>query len=221
MLQFPEQTDWHRALTEELSSDNFIQLQNRYQQEKQKGKNIFPSEEKIFLSLEKCSLADTKVVMLGQDPYHRPGQAMGLSFSVSPDAKIPPSLRNIYKELKRDLGLEIPSTGDLSHWAEQGVLLLNSVLTVEEGQAGSHRRWGWQVFTDAIINKISSEKTNVVFMLWGKYAQSKKKLIDASKHQVLEAAHPSPLALNQYSGCAHFSECNQYLVDAGLEPILW
>lgn len=161
------------------------------------------------------------MVVLGQDPYHNPGEAMGLSFSVPPGVRIPPSLVNIFKEIHRDLGLPMPTHGDLTGWARQGVLLLNAMLTVEAGRAGAHQQIGWQQFTDAVIKRLSERRDGIVFMLWGRFAQSKKVLIDASKHLILEAAHPSPLARDAFNGCRHFSRANTWLEERGGPGIDW
>jgi uracil-DNA glycosylase len=160
-------------------------------------------------------------LILGQDPYHNPNEAMGLSFSVPKTVRVPPSLKNIYKELQTDVNIATPTHGDLTSWAKQGVFLLNAMLTVEAGKAGSHQSIGWQHFTDAVISTVSAQKENVVFMLWGNFAKKKKDLIDASKHLILEAAHPSPLAGGAFFGCQHFSKANEYLTEKGNNPIDW
>jgi uracil-DNA glycosylase len=176
----------------------------------------------IFNSMKITAFENVKVVIIGQDPYHEPGQAMGLSFSVPKGEKIPPSLVNIYKEIERETGEKMPSHGDLTNWAKQGVLLLNAVLTVREHLANSHRGKGWEEFTDGVIKKISNEKQKVVFLLWGANARSKKALIDTNKHLVLECAHPSPLsAYNGFFGCGHFVKANEYLIKNGLVPVKW
>jgi uracil-DNA glycosylase len=184
---------------------------------------IFPSGKQIFNAFDKCSFEDTKVVILGQDPYHGVGQANGLSFSVNDGVPKPPSLINIFKEIQDDLGKPIPQSGNLERWAEQGVLLLNSTLTVQAAQAGSHQKRGWEQFTDAVIRSISEQKIGVVFLLWGKYAQDKGSIIDVNKHFVLKAKHPSPMAANYggWFGCKHFSQTNNYLQSKGLEQIEW
>ena len=175
----------------------------------------------IFNAFTQTPFDKVKVVILGQDPYHNEHQAMGLSFSVPKDVKAPPSLVNVYKEIKADLDLPIPTHGDLTAWAQQGVFLLNAILTVEKGQAGSHQKSGWQNFTDAVIKRLSDEREHLVFMLWGNFAKQKGALIDKNKHKVLEAAHPSPLAGNAFSGCKHFSQANDYLKQNGIAPIDW
>jgi uracil-DNA glycosylase len=195
--------------------------------EKQAGKVIFPAGNQIFNALDSTPFEAVKVVILGQDPYHGPGQAHGLSFSVPLGVKIPPSLRNIYKEIERDLGfkelgLSMPSHGCLQSWAQQGVLLLNATLTVEQAQAGSHQRRGWELFTDKIVQTLSEQRSGLVFLLWGSYAQKKGRVIDRSKHCVLEAVHPSPLSAHRgFLGCGHFSQANHYLQQQGLAPIDW
>jgi len=183
---------------------------------------FFPEEQNIFKAIELCPFEKTKVVIIGQDPYHGANQAMGLSFSVPQHIKIPPSLRNIFKELYSDLQIE-KTHGDLTSWAEQGVLLLNSVLTVEPGKPNSHKNIGWESITDDIINILNSKKENIVFILWGKYAQKKASAVDSKKHLVLCAHHPSPLSANRggFFGCKHFSQCNEYLISKQLDPIHW
>ena len=190
--------------------------------EKAAGKQIYPPGSLIFNALNSTPLAQTKVVVIGQDPYHGPGQAHGLCFSVQPGVKTPPSLVNIYKELKRDLNIDIPDHGNLQYWAEQGVLLLNTSLTVEHGIAGSHAKIGWQTFTDKVIEVVSQQQERLVFLLWGAHAQSKEKLIDVSKHLVLKSVHPSPLSAHRgFIGNGHFSRTNKFLQQHGLSPIDW
>jgi uracil-DNA glycosylase len=212
---------WKSVLKAEFEQPYFQNITNFLRTEKAAGKTIYPPEDLIFNAFEKTPVAAVKVVILGQDPYHKEGEAMGLSFSVPRGKRIPPSLINIYKEISSDLGLPKPSHGDLTAWAEQGVFLLNAMLTVEAGKAGSHQKIGWQSFMDAVIKKLSDEKTGLVFMLWGNFAKNKKVLIDTSKHLVLESAHPSPLAGNAFSGNKHFSKANNYLVQNGGKPIDW
>ncbi len=185
------------------------------------GKIIYPPGQQIFNAFNSTPFDKVKVVILGQDPYHGDGEAMGLCFSVPKKIKVPPSLQNIYKELKADLGLEPPAHGDLSAWAAQGVLLLNASLTVERNQANSHKGIGWYTFTDTVIRLLSEHRNHLVFMLWGNFAKQKKELIDASRHLVLEAAHPSPLAGGAFFGCRHFSKANAYLVEYGIDPVEW
>jgi uracil-DNA glycosylase len=184
---------------------------------------VHPPGRLIFNAFDKCSFDNTKVVIIGQDPYHGVNQANGLSFSVNDGVQSPPSLQNIFKEIKDDLDIPIPRSGNLERWASQGVLLLNSTLTVRAGEAGSHQKKGWETFTDAVIKCVADEKEDVVFMLWGKYAQDKGKIIDESKHCVLKAKHPSPMAANYggWFGTKHFSQANKYLISKGLEPIQW
>lgn len=186
------------------------------------GKIIYPPPKQIFAALDATPFDKVKVVILGQDPYHGPGQAHGLCFSVQPGVPVPPSLRNMYAELQRDLGFVPPRHGCLTRWAEQGVLLLNAVLTVEQSLAGSHQGKGWEGFTDAVIDALNRERDHIVFMLWGSYAQSKGRLIDRSRHLVLKAPHPSPLSAHRgFIGCGHFSAANDYLVKHGMTPVDW
>jgi len=186
------------------------------------GKTIYPAARNIFAALDATPFDKVKVVVLGQDPYHGPGQAHGLCFSVQPGVPVPPSLENIFKEIRRDLGLPAPGHGCLLPWARQGVLLLNAVLTVERGLAGSHQGKGWEGFTDAVIEHLNRERDGLVFLLWGSYAQSKGKLIDAGRHLVLRAPHPSPLSAHRgFAGCSHFSQANQWLREQGQTPIDW
>lgn len=183
---------------------------------------VFPQQEQWFRALELVSPAQVRVVILGQDPYHGAGQAHGLAFSVQAGVKPPPSLKNIYKELQRDLAIVPPASGNLDHWAHQGVLLLNSVLTVEAGKAGSHQKRGWEAITDAIIAHVGGQTALTVFLLWGSHAQKKRPLIDAERHLILEAPHPSPLSAHRgFLGCGHFSEANRFLADNGREPVQW
>jgi uracil-DNA glycosylase len=183
---------------------------------------VFPPGKEIFNAFDHCPLDEVKVVILGQDPYHGPGQAHGLSFSVRPGVPFPPSLLNILKEIKSDIGTDMPPNGDLTRWADQGVFLLNATLTVRANQAGSHQNQGWETFTDEVIRIISSRRDHVVFMLWGAYAQKKAGLIDASRHLVLKAPHPSPLSAHRgFLGCRHFSQANNYLTNKGIAPIVW
>jgi uracil-DNA glycosylase len=213
---------WKNALREEFEKPYMQQLRAFLQQEAALGKAIYPPRPLIFNALNSTPLAQVKVVVIGQDPYHGPGQAHGLCFSVQPGVKAPPSLVNIYKELKRDLNIDIPSHGNLQHWAEQGVLLLNTSLTVEHGIAGSHAKIGWQTFTDKVIEVASQQQERLVFLLWGAHAQSKEKLIDVSKHLVLKSVHPSPLSAHRgFIGNGHFSRTNKFLQQHGLSPIDW
>tara|TARA_R110002167_G_scaffold183258_2_gene383723 strand:- start:2137 stop:2856 length:720 start_codon:yes stop_codon:yes gene_type:complete len=214
-------SDWKGYLADEFKKDYMQSLQQFLQSEKQK-KTLYPDESEYFNALNTTPFSQVKVVILGQDPYHGEGQAHGLSFSVKPNVKIPPSLMNIYKELNMDLGITPVDHGYLLPWAEQGVLLLNSVLTVEAKKPGSHQNKGWETFTDKIIEMINEKHEGVVFMLWGAYAQKKGRHIDREKHCVLESVHPSPLsAYRGFLGCQHFSKANKYLTRIGKEPIKW
>src|SRR5471030_2844398 len=213
---------WKQALREEFDKPYMGELREILRQEKQAGKQIYPPGPEIFAAFEHTPFAAVRVVILGQDPYHGPGQAHGLCFSVQPGVAAPPSLVNIYKELKRDLNIDIPNHGYLQSWAEQGVLLLNTTLTVERASAAAHAGKGWQHFTDKIIEIVSEHQPHLVFLLWGAHAQSKQKLIDATKHLVLTSVHPSPLsAYRGFLGCGHFSRTNKYLEQNGMTPIDW
>lgn len=212
---------WKAVLHDEFAKPYFTELKNFLKQEKQAGKIIFPPGKLIFNAFELTPFDQVKVVILGQDPYHGPGQAHGLSFSVPAGIVAPPSLKNIYKELHTDLGLEVPTHGNLESWAKQGVLLLNSMLTVRAREAGSHRKKGWENFTDAVIDVLNKEKEGIIFLLWGRYAQDKGALIDRSKHLVLQAPHPSPLARGGFFGSRHFSQTNAYLTSKGKPAINW
>ncbi|MDE0770811.1 MAG: uracil-DNA glycosylase [Salibacteraceae bacterium] len=213
--------EWKSFLELEIESEYFQQLEVAVKKEYH-GKCIYPPQEDVFNAFNYCSLDQLKVVLIGQDPYHGKGQANGLCFSVKSDQKFPPSLKNIFKELKADLTIE-PENGDLSHWAKQGMLMLNTVLTVREGQANSHAGIGWEKFTRAVIKKIAEEKNGVVFMLWGGQAQKFEKLIDSNKHCILKSGHPSPLSANRgfWFGNNHFSHTNIYLKSAGKLEIAW
>ena len=212
---------WKTALQDEFQKPYFAAIKQFLVQEKQAGKTIFPPGPLIFNAFNTTPFDKVKVVIIGQDPYHQPGQAMGLSFSVPKGITTPASLRNIYKELHNDVGMEIPNHGDLTPWAEQGVFLLNAMLTVERSKAGSHKKIGWQTFTDAVIQKLSEKHEGLIFMLWGNFAKGKKVLIDEMKHYVLEAVHPSPLAGNAFMGCKHFSKTNELLAKQGKSEINW
>lgn len=213
---------WKKRLKEEFTKPYFLQIVAFLKMEKAAGKIIYPPGSLIFNAFNKTPFENVKVVILGQDPYHGVGQAMGLSFSVPDGVPLPPSLINMYKELKDDIGVPICTNGNLTKWAEQGVLLLNAALTVRANEANSHAMIGWHQFTDAVIKKISDEKEGVVFLLWGKFAQAKQELIDETKHYVLRAAHPSPLsAFNGFFGCKHFSKTNELLMKKGKDPIDW
>lgn len=215
------EASWKAALTDQFDQAYFAALVQYLKKEKMAGKKIYPPGPLIFNAFAQTPFDAVKVVILGQDPYHNPGEAMGLSFSVPRGVRVPPSLKNIYKELQSDLNIPPVNHGDLSHWAQQGVFLLNSMLTVEHKKAGSHRKIGWQNFTDAVIRQLSREREGLVFMLWGNFARSKKELIDPDQHLILEAAHPSPLARGAYFGSAHFSRANAYLSERGKQPINW
>jgi uracil-DNA glycosylase len=222
MLILPK--SWHEALNDALQKPYFKQLSKHLEQAYlDMPETIFPPKEQLFRAFELCAWEDVKVVILGQDPYPTKGHANGLCFSVATDVKpLPKSLNNIFKERKDDLQLPDLPNGNLEHWAKQGVLLLNAVLTVEEGRPDSHKNWGWEQFTDAVIAQIASEKTNVVFMLWGAKAQKKASQIDASKHLILKAVHPSPLAAHRgFFGCKHFSKTNAFLRMIGTHEIQW
>lgn len=212
---------WGEALSAEWDKEYFRELARKLHEEKDRGIVIYPPGSKIFRAFDLCPLDAVKVVILGQDPYHGAGQAMGLSFSVPEGIAAPPSLKNIFKEIESDLGIRMSGSPDLEPWARQGVLLLNSVLTVRASVAASHAGLGWQNFTDAVIKLISERCEGVVFMLWGNYARSKAGLIDSGRHLVLQAAHPSPLARGAFFGCRHFSQANAYLVRTGRSPINW
>ena len=212
---------WKEALGAEFEKPYFAALVQELHRQKQAGEVIFPPGGQIFKAFELCPLDKVKVVILGQDPYHGYGQAMGLSFSVPQGVEAPPSLKNIFKEIESALGIRMSGSPDLRPWAEQGVLLLNSVLTVRAGQPASHSRIGWQTFTDAVIKTISDRCEGVVFLLWGNYARSKAVLVDKSRHHVLEAPHPSPLARGAFFGCRHFSATNEILAAEGKSPIDW
>lgn len=214
---------WNTFITRQKQMDYYQNLQNFLEEQKNLGKTIYPPEELRFHALDLTPLESVKVVILGQDPYHGDKQAHGLSFSVPDGIKVPPSLRNIYKELAMSIpGYEIPDTGNLEHWAEQGVLLLNAVLTVERGQAGSHASRGWEIFTDNIISEINNTQNGVIFLLWGGYAHKKSRLIDPQKHTVLKSTHPSPLsAYRGFLGCGHFKLVNEMLSKRGEAVINW
>ena len=212
---------WKRVLAPEFEKPYFQALARQLHEEKRAGKTIYPPGPLIFNAFNLTPFDKVKVVIIGQDPYHGPGQAEGLSFSVPHGIPLPPSLVNIYREIETDLGVQLHKDGSLRGWAEQGVFLLNAVLTVRAGQPTSHSRIGWAEFTDAVIRTLSDQREGLVFLLWGNFARSKKELIDTSKHTVLEAAHPSPLARGAFFGCRHFSKANQILAAEGKTPIDW
>lgn len=212
---------WKSRLVNEFSKDYFIKLTEFIRKEYTEN-TVFPSGSLIFNAFNKCSFEETKVVIIGQDPYHGPGQAHGLCFSVNDGVRHPPSLRNIFKELKNDLDIPYPESGNLERWARQGVLLINATLTVRSNEAGSHQKKGWETFTDAVIRLLANEKDNVVFFLWGAYAQKKGVNIDKEKHLVLESVHPSPLSASRgFFNNHHFSQCNEFLLFTEQEPVNW
>ena len=220
-MQVRIEDSWKNALADEFGKPYFESLVRFLHKEKAEGQKIYPPGSQIFRAFDLTPVGNLKVVILGQDPYHGPGQAHGLSFSVSAGVPAPPSLKNIFKEIESDLGVRMSGYPDLEKWARQGVLLLNAVLTVRAGVAASHSKIGWEEFTDAVIRYISDNCEGVVFMLWGNFARSKSALIDKSRHHVLEAAHPSPLARGAFFGCRHFSQANALLTAQGKAPIDW
>lgn len=216
------ESSWKEVLEQEFSSDYFITIKQTLVDDIKAGKTLYPPMPLVFNAFNMTPFDDVKVVILGQDPYHGPNQAHGLSFSVQDGVLFPPSLKNIFKEIKEDLGKEVPKSGNLERWAKQWVLLLNAILSVRAWEAASHAKIGWEQFTDAVIQTISDKKEGVVFLLWWNFAKSKKSLIDSSKHYVLEASHPSPLwAHKGFFGCKHFSKTNEILKKWGREPIEW
>ena len=216
------QPGWKNCLQDEFHQPYMQELRSFLLQRKKQGAVIYPPGALIFNALDSTPFEQVKVVILGQDPYHGPRQAHGLCFSVQDGVQTPPSLVNIFKEIESDLGVPCTSNGNLQHWAEQGVLLLNAVLTVEQGQAGSHQGKGWERFTDRIVAELNQHRNNLVFLLWGSYAAKKGDAIDRSRHLVLKAPHPSPLSAHRgFFGCRHFSRANSYLQEHGLEPIHW
>ncbi len=222
MSEIKLHASWKKRLENEFEQPYMRDLKAFLVEEKKKGKIIYPPGPRIFAAFDATPFEKVKVVILGQDPYHGPGQAMGLSFSVPEGVRFPPSLKNIFKELQSDMNLPLPKTGDLTPWAEQGVLLLNAVLTVEEGKAGAHQGKGWESFTDAAIHRLAAEKENLVFILWGSYAQKKAAFDDHQKNLVLESVHPSPLSSHRgFFGSKPFSKTNDYLKRQGISPIDW
>ena len=215
------ESSWKELLSEEFEKPYFVSLSEYLKREKLSGIKIYPKGPDIFNAFNTTPVQDVKVVILGQDPYHGPGQAHGLSFSVPEGVALPPSLQNIYKELYADLGIKPATSGSLIKWAQQGVFLLNAVLTVRAGEAASHSKIGWMEFTDAVISKLSKERDGIVFMLWGNFAKGKRDLIDTSRHFILEAPHPSPLARGGFFGCRHFSKANEFIKAKGKEPVNW
>lgn len=220
-MQVQIENSWKEALQSEFDKPYFAELVRYLHEQKREGCTIYPPGPQIFKAFELTPVDDVKVVILGQDPYHGPGQAMGLSFSVPDGIATPPSLRNIFKEVESDLGIEMSGRPNLENWARQGVLLLNAILTVRAGAPASHSAIGWQQFTDSVIKYLSDKRQGIVFMLWGAFARSKAELIDHDRHLVLEAAHPSPLARGAFFGCRHFSRANEYLLSQGKDPIDW
>ncbi|TDK41607.1 uracil-DNA glycosylase [Algoriphagus formosus] len=215
------ENSWNNVLNDIFDEEFFKKLVTFVKSEYEKGP-VFPPGKFIFNAFDQCPFDQVKVVILGQDPYHGPGQAHGLSFSVKPGVSFPPSLLNIFKEIQSDIGKAMPPNGDLTRWAQQGVFLLNATLTVRAREAGSHQKQGWEEFTDRVIQRISDGKSNVVFLLWGAYAGKKADLIDQAKHLVLKAPHPSPLSAHRgFLGCRHFSQANEYLEKQGLKTIDW
>lgn len=213
---------WKNRLKKEFGAPYFAELKEFLVKEKASGHVIFPPGPLIFNAFDQTPFEEVKVVLLGQDPYHGPGQAHGLCFSVAEGIPHPPSLQNIFKELRDDLGFPIPQSGNLEKWARQGILLLNATLTVRAATAGSHQNKGWEQFTNAVIRLLSDEKEGLIFILWGRYAQAKEAIIDTGKHFVLKAAHPSPLsAYNGFYGCRHFSKVNEILTNTGRKPVDW
>lgn len=222
MAEIKLHNSWKARLQDEFSKPYMQSLRKFLLNEKQKGKNIFPKGNEYFAALNATPFDHVKVVIIGQDPYHGMGQAHGLCFSVQKGTQLPPSLQNIFKELRSDLGIEIPSHGCLTNWAEQGVLLLNAVLTVEEGKAAAHQGKGWELFTDEVIRHLNEEKDGLVFLLWGSYAQKKAAFVDRKKHLVIESPHPSPLSAHRgFFGTKPFSKINQFLSSKGRQPIEW
>lgn len=215
--------DWQAFISQEKEKEYFHNIESFLATERENHEVVFPIQEDIYSAFSYVNIKDVKVVILGQDPYHGEGQAHGLAFSVKPSVKVPPSLRNMYKELETDIdGFTVPEHGYLVPWAEQGVLLLNTVLTVRQSQANSHAKIGWQTFTDAVIDKINQENSGCVFVLWGSHAQKKAKTLDENKHLVLNGPHPSPLsAYRGFFGCQHFSKANKWLKANGKQPISW
>lgn len=216
------QEEWLEVLKDEFQKDYFKNIKHFLMEEKKNGQTIYPPGPLMFNAFNHTPFSKVKVVILGQDPYHGPGQAHGLCFSVQDGVTPPPSLKNIYKELQADLGLPIPNSGNLEKWADRGVLLLNAFLSVRKKTPASHSKIGWEQFTNAVIKKLSDEREGIIFLLWGRFAQNKAELIDGSKHHIIKAAHPSPFsAHNGFFGCKHFSKSNELLQQQGKEPIDW
>ena len=221
MMEVNIESSWKDILRDEFNKPYFKSL-SKFIREEYTSQEIFPPAKLIFNAFDKCPFHKVKVVIIGQDPYHNTGQANGLCFSVNDGVKIPPSLINIYKEIENDLGKTMPKSGNLERWSSQGVLLLNAILTVRANSPGSHQKKGWEEFTDSVINELSNSCENIVFLLWGNYAQQKGRSIDANKHMVLKSAHPSPLSAHRgFLGNQHFSKTNNYLIKHNKEPINW
>ena len=221
-MEVKMEPSWKEVLKTEFNKPYFQQIVLHLKTEKSQSKLIYPPGSLIFNAFDKTPINNVKVVILGQDPYHGQGQAHGLCFSVPDGIPAPPSLLNIFKEMQEDIGIPVPRSGNLTHWAQQGVFLLNASLTVRAGEPMSHAKIGWAEFTDTVIRKISEYKDHVVFLLWGRFAQEKRMLIDESKHLILRAAHPSPLSAHSgFMGCRHFSKANAYLVSKGIDPVDW
>lgn len=214
--------EWSDVLAAEKGKDYFIKLLSFIESERAAGKAIYPPKKETFAALALTPFEKVRVVLIGQDPYHGPGQAHGLCFSVAPGVRVPPSLRNIFQELRDDVNVPIPSSGDLRPWALEGVLLLNTLLSVERGKPSSHAGKGWELFTDTILQTLNDQKENLVFLLWGSHARSKSSLISTDRHCILTAPHPSPFSADKgFFGCRHFSKANQYLISHGKQPIDW
>lgn len=222
-MQVEIEASWKEKLNAEFNQPYFMDLVHFLRNEKKEGKEIYPAGNKIFEAFRLTPFDEVKAVIIGQDPYHGPGQAHGLCFSVPDGIQKPPSLQNIFTELNKDTGFPIPRSGSLAGWAKQGVLLLNATLTVERGKAGSHQSKGWEKFTDAVINHLNAQKANIAFLLWGSYARSKGRMIDRNKHLVLESGHPSPLSANRghWFNHSHFSKTNEYLASHSIRTINW
>lgn len=221
LINYLHDPTWKKLLKDELQAPYMQKLEEKLKIDYQ-TKTIYPTQENIFAAFNLTSFEKIKVVIIGQDPYHGPNQAHGLCFSVQPEIKIPPSLANIYKEINSDLGIQMPNHGYLKSWADQGVFLLNALLTVEGGNPMAHKKYGWEKFTDHVIDLINEKKENVVFMLWGAPAHKKAKNVDPNKHYILKTVHPSPLSSYRgYFGCKHFSMCNEFLKSKGIAPIDW
>ncbi|MEL6558601.1 MAG: uracil-DNA glycosylase [Bacteroidota bacterium] len=215
------ESGWKKELQQEFDKEYFAGLTS-FVRDEYRQYTVFPPGKEMFAAFDYCPFDQTKVIILGQDPYHGPGQANGLCFSVKPGVRMPPSLQNIFKEVKDDIGKDLPENGSLERWAKQGILLLNATLTVRQSSPGSHQGRGWEEFTDAVVSILSEKKESLVFLLWGAYAQRKGEIIDKSKHQVLASAHPSPFAAHRgFFGNRHFSKTNEYLVQKGFDPIEW